>query len=75
MKNRVAEVNRELRARGISEKLVRGEGYYYFADGEAHTWPSSSVLVYRATDLPVERWLSEWADLSGRALPERKNDV
>lgn len=35
MANRVADVNRALRIAGHSEKLVRGAGYYYFADGTA----------------------------------------
>lgn len=58
--NRVAEVNRALRARGAEEKLTRGAGYYYFRDGTASGWCSSSVYVYRADDLSVERWLAEY---------------
>jgi hypothetical protein len=72
MANRVVEVNRALRARGIEEKLTRGNGYYYFRDGDAPTWRASSVYVFSASDLTVERWLQEWCDLSGRALPAAK---
>jgi hypothetical protein len=43
--NRVAEVNRELRLRGVAEKLTAGKGYYYFRDGEVANWRASSVYV------------------------------
>lgn len=69
--NRVAEVNRELRLRGVAEKLTAGKGYYYFRDGNAVDWRQSSVMVYRASDLPLERWLEEYESLSGKTLPER----
>jgi hypothetical protein len=69
MANRVAEVNRELRLRGITEKLTRGRGYYYFRDGEASDWLATSVYVFSADQLSVEQWLGEWSTLSGRELP------
>jgi hypothetical protein len=68
MANRVAEVNRALRQRGIEEKLTRGNGYYYFRDGTAAEWRATSVYIYSAADLTVDQWLQEWSDLSGRAL-------
>lgn len=70
MANRVAEVNRALKAKGVKEKLTRGRGYYYFRDGNSADWRSASVMIYRASDLSVERWLGEWESLSGRALPQ-----
>lgn len=72
MANRVAEVNRALKARGVEEKLTAGRGYYYFRDGDAALWYSTSVCVYRADELSVERWLEEWSALSGRPVPEAK---
>lgn len=57
MANRVAEVNKAVRALGREEKLTRGAGYYYFRDGTAAGWYSSSEYVYRASDLSVERWV------------------
>ena len=74
MANRVAEVNRELRLRGIAEKLARGKGHYYFRDGEASNWLSSSVAVFSADRLSVKEWLGEWSDLSGKPVPERIAD-
>ena len=61
--NRVAEVNRELKKSGSADKLVRGRGYYYFVGPSADTWHSSSVGVYRASDLTVERWMAEYESL------------
>jgi hypothetical protein len=69
--NRVAEVNRELRLRGISEKLTAGKGYYYFRDGDAADWYSSSVPVYRASQVSVQFFLDAWSELSGKPLPDR----
>jgi hypothetical protein len=63
--SRVAEVNRELKRRGRKERLVRGRGYYYFVDGEASRWYSSSVYIYRADDLSLRRWMKEFEQLSG----------
>lgn len=67
MANRVAEVNRALKARGVPERLQRGAGYYYFREGNALGWYSSSVYVYRASDLSVERWLEEYDLLANEA--------
>lgn len=60
MANRVAEVNKVLKAMGVPERLVRGNGYYYFFGGEASSWPNSSVAVFRADELSVERWIKEY---------------
>jgi hypothetical protein len=40
-----ADVNKVLKQRGHNERLVRGRGYYYFVDGDAFSWFSSSVEV------------------------------
>ena len=60
--NTVAAVNRELKALGEAPRLRRGAGYYYF-DGDACSWPSSSVYVYRADELSVAEWLAEYRSL------------
>ena len=62
--NRVAEVNKALREMGKAEKLTRGRGYYYFRDGDAFAWPTSSVFVYRADQLTIKEWLAEYARLA-----------
>lgn len=60
MANRVAEVNKALKARGAEERLTAGRGYYYFRDGTAAGWYSQSVYVYRSDELTVEEWLAEY---------------
>lgn len=53
----VAAVNRALRSAGYGEKLRRGRGYYFFSGGQAETWKTSGVYVYRVDQLTVEQWL------------------
>lgn len=59
----VASVNTALRARGVKERLVRGRGYYYFMDGDASSWPSSSVYMNDVGAWTVEQWLREYEHL------------
>lgn len=55
-----ATVNAALKKAGYAERLVQGNGYMYFAEGEAHTWQQTSVMVFRASDLSLEQWLEEF---------------
>jgi hypothetical protein len=57
--NTVYAVNRELKRLGETPRLRAGRGYYYF-DGDAIAWPSSSVYVCYSDDLTVEQWLAEY---------------
>lgn len=66
MGNRVAEVNRVLKDAGEASRLRAGRGYYYF-DGAALSWPASSVYIYRAADLSVDRWMEEYRILKDDA--------
>lgn len=59
MANRVTEVNRALKARGIKDKLYRGNGYYYFWGVVAAGWYTSSVPVCHASDVSVQSFL-DW---------------
>lgn len=62
----IATVNKYLKAAGHDERLCRGNGYFYFVDGEAHLWPSSSVYVYSLNQLSVGDWLAERDDLASK---------
>ena len=53
------KVNAALAAKGIPERLVQGNGYLYFVEGDAAGWYSSSVAVWRLNDLSLEQWLAE----------------
>lgn len=61
----VRKVNAALAARGHAEVLMRGRGYWYFAEGDSSAWPSSSVMVYRITALTVGGWCDERDTLAG----------
>lgn len=67
MANRVAEVNKALKAQGAAEKLTRGNGYYYFRDGNTANWPATSIYVNSADSLSVADWLREYADLKSKS--------
>jgi hypothetical protein len=53
-------IAREIAKRGGKEILVKGNGYFYFAEGEAAAWYSSSVYVYRLSDYTLDQWIDEW---------------
>ena len=57
------QVNKALAPLG-EERLYKGEGYYYFADGNAHMWEQCSVYVYTLNQLTLEQWLEEYTRLS-----------
>lgn len=64
--NRVQEVNRALKARGAAERLRAGRGYYYFHNGDAASWPVSSIETCSASSLSLERWMWEYDYLRSR---------
>lgn len=63
----IRRVNEALEANGYSERLVRGDRYFYFAEGEAACWPESAVCVMRLNDLTLEEWLEEHRTLRQQA--------
>jgi hypothetical protein len=61
----LARINAALAAAGHAERLVRGAGYFYFAEGTASAWPSSGVYGVgpNLSALTVEQWVAEHATL------------
>ena len=53
------KINKELADLGFQERLARGNGYFYFYDGDASAWPQTGVYVYRLRDLSLEQWIEE----------------
>jgi len=51
------QINKHIKQFGV--KICRGEGYYYWLDliGDYAIANVSSVYVYRARQLPLERWV------------------
>ena len=56
----VNDVNKYLKNRGVKETLRKGRGYYYFSGGNASSWYTSSVSVYRVREISLEGWYQEW---------------
>lgn len=56
----IAAINQAIANKGGKEILVKGNGYFYFSDGDAPDWQSSAVYVYRLNDLTLEQWIAEW---------------
>lgn len=50
------QINKHLRSLGVV--IRRGNGYYYWLDANKDLVVyAESVYVYRASDLPLERWI------------------
>lgn len=62
------KVNQELKALGAEEVLVKGEGYFYFSEGNSTDWQSSSVMVMTLNQLSLDEWIEEWKSLSSNQL-------
>jgi len=58
-----ASVNKELKRLGHAERLVNGNGYFYFIDGNAWSWPVQSVYVFRADELTLVEWIEAYNGL------------
>lgn len=60
-------INKALAEAGFEPgtEIVRGNGYWYFSGGDAHTWYSTSVYTYHLSDLSVEEWVAEAAEKRG----------
>lgn len=65
----IGAVNREIKfSRGLDIELVKGRGYFYFVGDDIPSYaPSTSVMVYRITDLTVAQWLQELDDILKQA--------
>ena len=64
----VASVNKMLIERGAKVELVRGNGYFYFAQGGAEGWPATSVYTTRVGDLSLDAWWSAYLSLRAEAV-------
>jgi hypothetical protein len=58
------QVTKALRAAGHAETLVRNTDYFYFSEGDAESWHTSSVCVYRISSMTVREWLEARDELA-----------
>lgn len=56
-------VNKHLEKRGIPERLFKGQGYYYFAEGQAHTWYTTVVYVNTLKFFTLAEMMEEYLSL------------
>lgn len=56
------QINKALAEAGAKERLYKGNGYFYFSDGDADMWKNESGVygVFRLNDLTIDRWIEEW---------------
>ena len=55
----VADVNKILARAGHPERLFKGEGYVYWAEGTAPAWTEAMIYVYRLSDLTIREYLED----------------
>lgn len=55
----VGDVNKILASQGQPERLVKGQGYVYWAEGTTPEWDSSMIYVYRLSDLTIREYLED----------------
>lgn len=56
---RTEEVNRILARGGHKERLVKGKGYIYWAEGTAPDWYETMIYAYRLSDLTIRQYLED----------------
>jgi hypothetical protein len=62
----IAQVNAEIEKLGGKERLVNGRFCYYFADGDAHQWPETTVPVFRLNYWSLQEWVEEYKRLKNQ---------
>ena len=56
-------INAELGKHGHNARLTKGDGYFYFRDGEAEDCIVNSVKVPSLNSLTLEQWIAEFQRL------------
>jgi len=56
-------VNDSLRGLTQGVQLAKGDGYFYFASGEAADWLDTTVRVPTLSSLTLEQWMDEFKRL------------
>ncbi len=68
-------VNDELARRGHTAVLAKGDGYFYFNQGETADWLDRTVRVRTINSLTLKQWIGEFRrlkDLNERILRSAK---
>lgn len=59
-------INAAIKALGHDEIIWRGEGYYYFCEGDAHMWPETMVYCCYLNQMTLEQWIEAYKGLRAR---------
>jgi hypothetical protein len=62
-------INDELARLGFKAQLAKGDGYFYFTEGEAADWLDKSVKARTINTLTLKEWVAEFRRL--KELNER----
>jgi hypothetical protein len=69
MRLTVPTINKQLRALGVKDDLVRGDRYFYFRGPVADKWIVSTMEVSKVSDIPtIDGWYEAYKSL------RKKND-
>jgi hypothetical protein len=67
------QINAAIKKLGGEEILVRGDGYWYFTEGNADQWDESGVYgVNFLYQMPLERWIAEYTSRRDQFEASRK---
>lgn len=56
-------INDELARLGFAARLAKGDGYFYFSDGEAADWLDKTVKARTINSLTLKEWVAEFRRL------------
>lgn len=63
MLNRLT-INKALRAKGYTDEIFAGKGYWYFSGDDASKFPQSGVYgVYRLNEMSLDQWVDAYENL------------
>jgi hypothetical protein len=63
MRVTLKSVNDHLAALGHTTRLEKGDGYFYFCEGEATYWLDRTVIVPILSSLTLDQWVDEFKRL------------
>jgi hypothetical protein len=56
-------INDELARLGFAARLAKGDGYFYFSEGEAADWLDKTVKARTINSLTLKEWVAEFRRL------------
>jgi hypothetical protein len=56
-------INDELARLGFAARLAKGDGYFYFTEGEAADWLDKTVKARTINSLTLKEWVAEFRRL------------